>query len=38
MNAHNTEPSFMERNRIIIKGLLVAALILLMLIPGEFIA
>jgi len=38
MNNRNWEPSFMDRNRIIIKGFLVGVLILLMLIPGAFIA
>ena len=33
-----TEPSFWERNRILIKGLLVGFLVMLMLVPGWLIA
>lgn len=38
MNTYQTAPSFLERNRVVIKGFLVGALILLMLIPAEFVA
>ena len=38
MNTHQKEPSYLERYRVVLKGLVVGILILIMLIPGEYIA